>query len=46
MDRKSKVVFFYYNGSEALAQVAQRAGGCCVSGDTQGQAGVGYEHLI
>jgi len=30
---------FYRDGGEALAQVAQRCGGCPVPGDTQGQSG-------
>ena len=30
----------------ALAQLAQRSGGCPVLGDTQGQAGRGSEHLM
>ena len=34
---KEKV--FYDQGGEALAQVAQRGGGCPVPGDIQGQAG-------
>ena len=37
---------FYNKGGEALAQVAQRAGGCPIPGDTQGQAGQGSEHLM
>jgi len=37
---------FYDKNSEALAQVAQRGGGCPISGDTQGQAGWGSEHLM
>jgi len=37
------VVFFYTKGGEALAQVAQRGGGCPIPGDTQGQAGQGSE---
>ena len=32
--------FFYIKGGEAVAQVAQRGGGC------QGQVGWGPEHLI
>ena len=36
---------FYTKGGEALAQVAQRGGGCPVPGDAQGQAGRGSEHL-
>jgi len=39
-------VFFCNKGSEALAQVAQRCGGCSVPGHIQGQAGWGSEHLI
>ena len=31
--------FFYNTGGEALAQVAQRGGGCRIAGDIQGQAG-------
>jgi len=30
---------FYTKGSEALAQVAQRRGGCPIPGDSPGQAG-------
>ena len=30
---------FYSMGGEALAEVAQRRGGCLIPGDTQGQAG-------
>lgn len=30
--------------AEELAQVAQRGGGCLISGDTQGRAGWGSEH--
>ena len=37
---------FYHQGGEALAQVAQRGGGCPIPGDTQGQAGWGSEHLM
>ena len=37
---------FYTKGGKALAQVAQRGGGCPVLGDTQGQAGRGPEHLM
>ena len=32
-------ISFYDKGSEALAQVAKRGGGCLILGDTQGQAG-------
>jgi len=39
-------VFFYDKGDEALAQVAQKGGGCPVPGDTQGQAGWGSEYLM
>ena len=35
----------YKHSGEALAQVAQRGGGCPTLGDTQGQAGWGSEHL-
>jgi len=38
--------FFYSKGGEALAQVAQRGGGCPVLGDIQVQAGPGSGHLI
>jgi len=38
---KKKV--FYNKGSDALAQVAQRGGGCLNPEDTQGQAGRGSE---
>ena len=34
---------FYNKGGEALAQVAQRGGGCPIPGDTQGQTGQGSE---
>ena len=37
---------FYDKSSEAVAQVAQRGGGCPVPGDTQGEAGPGSEHLM
>ena len=37
---------FYNKGGEALAQVAQRGGGCPIPGDTQGQAGRDSEYLI
>ena len=30
-------------GGEALSQIAQRGGGCPMSGDSQGQAGWGSE---
>jgi len=33
-------------GSEALAQVVQRGGGCPATGEHQGQAGWGSEHLM
>ena len=33
-------------GSEALAQVAQRGGGCPIPGDSQGQAGGALSTLI
>jgi len=39
-----KKKLFYNMGSEALAQVAQRGGGCPIPGDTQAQAGRGSEH--
>jgi len=32
------------SGSEALAQVTQRGGGCPIPGDTQGETGWGSEH--
>ena len=34
---------FFNKSNEALAQVAQRGGGCLVPGDIQGQAGWGSE---
>jgi len=34
---------FYDKGSEALAQVAQRDGGCAIHGNIQGQEGWGSE---
>ena len=37
---------FYSKGSEALAQVAQRGGGCPIPGDSQGQAGGALSTLI
>ena len=40
------VVCFYTKGVEALAQVTQRAGGCPILGDIQGQAGWGSDHLM
>jgi len=36
----------YHKDSEAVAQVAQRGGGCPVPVDTSGQAEWGSEHLI
>ena len=36
-------IFFMIRVSEALAQVAQRGGGCPIPGDIQGQAGQGSE---
>ena len=36
----------FNKGGEALAQVAQRCGGCPVLRDSQGQAGRGSEHLL
>ena len=41
---KEKV--FYHKSTEVLAQVAPRGGGCPIPADTQGQAGLGSEHLI
>ena len=41
MDVRKKL--FYSRGGEAVAQVAQRGGGCSVLGDIQGQAGWGSE---
>jgi len=41
-----KMKGFYNKGSEALAQVAQRSGGCPILADIQGQAGQGSEHLM
>ena len=38
--------FFYCKIGEALAQVAQRGGGCPIHGDTQGQAGWDSEQLM
>ena len=34
----------YNKGGDALAQVAQRGGGCPIPGDAQGQVGWGSEH--
>jgi len=39
-----KEEFFYRKGGEALAHVAQRAGGCFIHADNQGQAGPVSEH--
>jgi len=41
LDRRKK--FFYYEGGEALKQVAQRSCGCPLPGSVQGQAGWGFE---
>jgi len=38
--------YLFIFSTEALAQVAQRGGGCPILGDIQGQAGPGCEHLI
>ena len=38
--------FSYNKSGEAVAKVAWRGDGCSVSGDIQGQAGWGSEHLI
>ena len=35
--------FFYHEGGETLAQVAQRGGRCPIPGNIQGQAGRGSE---
>ena len=37
--------FFYSKGGEALAQVAQRGGGCPVPGGTQGHNGEALRYL-
>lgn len=37
---------FYYQGCEALAQVAQRGSRCPIPGDIQGQAGGAVSNLI
>ena len=37
---------FYSKDGEALAQVAQRGGGCLVPGDIQGHAGQGSEQQM
>ena len=37
---------FYSKGGKAVAQVAQKGGGCPIPGDTQGQAGWGSEYLM
>jgi len=37
---------FYNKDGEALAQVAQRGGGCSILGVVQGQAGWSSEHLM
>ena len=34
----------YYEGGEALEQVAQRSCGCSLAGSVQGQVGRGFEH--
>ena len=44
MRYKEKV--FYSESGEALAQVAQRGGGCPIPKDTQHQARWGSEHLM
>ena len=38
-----KEKLFYSKGGEALAQVAQRGGGCPIPADAQSQAGGGCE---
>jgi len=38
-----KEEIFYDEGSETLAQVAQRGGGCPIPGNIQGQVGQGSE---
>jgi len=35
--------FFYYEGGEALAHIAQRSCGCPLPGSVQGQSGWGFE---
>jgi len=40
-----KKFFFYSVGDEALQQVAQRDGGCPITGDIQGQVRQDSEHL-
>ena len=37
--------FLLSNGGEALAQAAQRGGGCPIPGDIQGKTEWGSEHL-
>ena len=37
---------FYGECGEALAEAAQRGGGCPVPGDIEGQSGPGSEHLL
>ena len=41
-----RISFFHSKGGEALAQVAQRGGGCPVCGDSQGQAGRGSDLTV
>ena len=41
-----KEIVFYIQGGEAVAQAAQRGGGCSIPGGTQGQTGWGSEHLM
>ena len=36
----------YNQSGEALAQAAQRGGGCPIPADIQGQTGWGSEHLM
>ncbi len=43
---KNKEEVSYRKSVEAVAQVAQRGGGCPIPADTQGQAGRGSEHLM
>jgi len=43
---KNKEEVSYRKSVEAVAQVAQRGGGCPIHGDTQGQAGWDSEHLM
>jgi len=40
---RHRIDMLYYEGGEALAQVAQRSSGCLLPGSVQGQIGQGFE---